>query len=162
MTTATSAAAPSLEGVTQKLQLAIRATPDQVWRALTDGEITPGYYVGFRAEYDLTPGAGYRYTAGGGDVITGTVLAVEPGRLLQTTFNGYWDSDVAELPESSVTFTLTEPTVPMPGVTVLTCVHAGLPDTPVAAGLESGWVSILSGLKTLLETGGPMVAAPSD
>jgi ABC-type Mn2+/Zn2+ transport system permease subunit len=33
--------------------------------ALTDGDITPAYYVGFRAEYDLTPGAAYRYTAGG-------------------------------------------------------------------------------------------------
>ena len=159
---------PAVPGATaapttfQRIQLAIRATPDQVWHALTDGSVTPAYYVGFRAEFDLTPGGTYRYTSGGGEVINGTVVEVEPGRRLTTTFNGYWDSDVAELPESSVTFTLTEPTMPMPGVTVLTCVHAGLPDTPVAAGLESGWVSILSGLKTLLETGGPMVAAPSD
>jgi len=160
MTTATSAAAPSLEGVTQKLQLAIRATPDQVWQALTDGEITPGYYVGFRAEYDLTPGAGYRYTVGGGDVITGTVLAVEPGRLLQTTFNGYWDPSVAALPESTVTFRIDEPFMPMPGVTFLSCVHEGLPATDAAARLEIGWVAILSGLKTLLETGAPMAGEP--
>ena len=52
---------------TQKIQLAIRATPDQVWNALTDGAVTPAYYLGFAAEYDLTVGAGYRYTAGGGD-----------------------------------------------------------------------------------------------
>ena len=45
----------------------------------------------------------------------------------------------------------------MPGVTLLTCVHEGLPDSPVAAHLELGWVSILSGLKTLVETGAPMV-----
>jgi len=44
----------------------------------------------------------------------------------------------------------------MPGVTVLSVVHDGLPDTPAAAGLESGWVTIVSGLKTLLETGAPM------
>ena len=59
-----------------------------------------------------------------------------------------------------MTFTLTEPM--MPGVTVLSCVHTGLPDTPTAAGLEPGWVLILSGLKTLLETGRPLVVAPSD
>ena len=42
--------------------------------------------------------------------------------------------------------------MPMPGVTILSCVHTGLPDVPAAAGLELGWVAILSGLKTLLET----------
>ena len=89
----------------QMIQLAIRARPDDVWRALTDGSITPDYYVGFTADYDLTPGARYRYTAGGGDVIAGTVLEVEPGRRLATTFNGYWNSGVAALPESTVTFT---------------------------------------------------------
>ncbi len=141
----------------QKIRLAIRATPEQVWQALTDGSVTPAYYVGFTADYDLTPGGAYRYTAGGGDVITGTVLDVEPDRRLTATFNGYWDAEVAALPESTVTFTLTEPAMPMPGVTVLSCVHEGLPDTPAAAGLESGWVSILSGLKTLLETGSPMI-----
>ncbi len=163
MSTATTAAAtsdPSEDPTTvQRIQLAIRATPEQIWRALTDGSVTPAYYVGFKAEFDLTPGAAYRYTAGGGDVITGTVLDVEPARRLTTTFNGYWDRDVAQLPESIVTFSLTDPAMPMPGVTVLTCMHSGLPDGRVASGLESGWVAILSGLKTLLETGEPMVAA---
>ena len=49
--------------------------------------------------------------------------------------------------------------MPMPGVTLLTCVHDGLPDAPVTDHLELGWVSILSGLKTLVETGAPMVGA---
>lgn len=153
----TSTTAPPTTGVAHKLQLAIRATPDQVWRARTDGEITPAYYVGFRAEYDLTPGGSYRYAAGGGDVITGTVLAVRPGLVLQTTFNGYWDPSVTELPESSVTFRIFEPFMPMPGVTFLSCVHEGLPDSKAAKHLEIGWVAILSGLKTLRETGAPMI-----
>jgi uncharacterized protein YndB with AHSA1/START domain len=163
MSTATTAPAePGVSGdltTVQRIQLAIRATPEEIWRALTDGSVTPDYYVGFKAEFDLTPGATYRYTAGGGDVITGRVLDVEPARRLTTTFNGHWDTEVAKLPESTVTFSLTDPAMPMPGVTVLTCAHTGLPDTPVATGLESGWVAILSGLKTLLETGEPMVAA---
>lgn len=141
---------------TQKIQLAIRATPEQVWQGLTDGSMTPAYYIGFQADFDLTVGADYRYTAGGGDMITGKVLALEPSRLLKTSFNGHWEPGVAALPESRVTFEVFEPFMPMPGVTFLSLVHEGLPDTQDAAHLEVGWVAILSGLKTLLETGAPM------
>lgn len=140
---------------------AIKGDADTIWRALVDGSMTPAYYVGFTAEFDLTPGAAYRYTAGGGEVITGTVVEVEAGRRLVTTFNGLWDPAVAELPESTVTFSIGATAMPMPGVTLLTCVHEGLPESPVAVHLELGWVSILSGLKTLVETGAPMVGAPA-
>lgn len=149
----------SSDATTQTISLAIRATPTAIWQALVDPDLTPAYYIGFRAEYDLTPGAPYRYTAGSHDMIHGTVLAVEPEQRLTTTFNGLWDPAVAALPESTATFDLAPPTMPMPGVTILTCTHEALPDTPVAAALESGWVTILSGLKTLLETGTPMAAA---
>lgn len=43
--------------------------------------------------------------------------------------------------------------MPMPDVTFLSCVHENLPATESARHLDIGWVSILSGLKTLLETG---------
>jgi uncharacterized protein YndB with AHSA1/START domain len=140
---------------------AIRGEADAVWRALVDGTMTPAYYVGFTADFDLTPGGQYRYTAGGGDMITGTVVEVDAGRRLVTTFNGLWDPAVAELPESTVTFILGDTAMPMPGVTLLTCVHDGLPDGDVVTNLELGWVAILSGLKTLVETGAPMVGAPA-
>lgn len=144
---------------TQKIQIAIKASPEQVWDALTNGKVTPAYYYGFEADYDLVPGGVYRYTAGGADMITGSVLAVEPGRSLSTTFRGAWTPDVAALPESRVTVTLTDPPVDTPGVTVLSLVHEGLPATDTAADMENGWVLILSGLKTLLETDRPMVDA---
>ncbi|MEP1122938.1 MAG: hypothetical protein ABJH68_03490 [Ilumatobacter sp.] len=85
-------------------------------------------------------------------------MDVDPGRELVTTFNGLWAPDVAALPESKVTFGIFEPFMPMPGVTFLSCVHEDLPDTEVAAHLEIGWVTILSGMKTLLETGEPIFA----
>lgn len=144
---------------TQKIQLAIKATPEQVWTALTDGAVTPAYYVGYAAEYgSLTAGETYRYTAGGGDMITGRIESVEPGRSLSTTFNGHWAPDVDALPETRVTFELSDPFMPMPGVTFLSCVHEGLPASETAAHIEIGWVAILSGLKSLLETGSPMTA----
>ena len=138
---------------------AIKGDAATVWRALVDGTMTPAYYVGFEAEFDLTPGGAYRYTAGGGDMIIGTVLAVDEERRLVTTFNGLWDAAVADLPETKVTFTIGDTAMPMPGVTLLTCVHEGLPAAPATTHLELGWVSILSGLKTLVETGSPMVGA---
>ncbi len=145
----------------QKIQLAIKASPDEIWEVLTDGEITPSYYMGFTADFNLEPGAGYAYTANGSEVITGEVLSVEQASSLKVTFNGKWDPEVAELPQSEVTFTIFEPFMPMPGVTFLSCVHEGLPATDIAKNLEMGWVSILSGLKTVLETGAPLVEPPS-
>ena len=141
------------------ITLAIRATPEAVWNALVDGDTTPAYYLGFRAEFDLHAGAPYRYSAGGGSMITGTVVEVDPTRRLVTTFNGAWEPAVADLPESEVTFELIEPFMPMPGVTFLSCTHRGVAAGPVRDHLELGWVSILSGLKTLLETGAPMLGA---
>lgn len=144
------------------LQFAVKASPAEVWNALIDREVTPAYYVGFTAEFDaLVAGAPYRYSAGGGSMITGQIVEVEAGRRLTTTFNGLWDPAVAALPESTVTFELVEPFMPMPGVTFLRCTHRGLPSGDAADHLEIGWVAILSGLKTVLETGAPMVGAPS-
>jgi uncharacterized protein YndB with AHSA1/START domain len=143
---------------TQHIQIAIKAQPAQVWNALVDSSMTPAYYIGFTAEFDLTAGASYRYTAGGGEMITGQVLEVEEGRRLVTSFNGHWAPDVAALPESKVTFEIVEPFMPMPGVTFLSCRHEGIDASETAAHLEIGWVSILSGLKTLLETGQPLVS----
>ncbi|MFN4001960.1 SRPBCC domain-containing protein [Microcella sp.] len=140
------------------ISLAIRAEADAVWHALTDGAITPAYYYGFSAEFPATAGEQYRYTAGGADMITGTVLGIEPGRSIHMSFAGHWQPDVAALPESTVTIELAPPSMPLPGVTVLTLTHRGLPESPSARNLGHGWVMILSGLKSLLETGSPLAA----
>ncbi len=146
---------------TQRIQIAIKATPEEVWNAVTDGKITPDYYIGrFEADYDLRVDQPYRYTVGGHDMITGTVLAVEPGRHLSTTFRPQWDEAVATLPESTVSYSIIDPSTPFPGVTFLSLTHEGLPDGPLAASLELGWVTILSALKTLLETERPMLPTP--
>jgi uncharacterized protein YndB with AHSA1/START domain len=158
LTTSTHSPAPATTPLT--VALALRATPEQVWHALTDAAVTPAYYYGFAAELPRTAGSSYRYTAGGGDMITGRVVEADDTRI-RMTFNGFWQPDVAALPESVVTISLDEPAMPTPGVTVLTLVHDGLPDSPAAQGLHAGWVLILSGLKTLLETGTPLAAAPT-
>ena len=146
---------------TQKIQLAIKADPAEVWAAITDGAITPAYYYGFEAHYgDVTRGAEYSYLSDGRPVISGSLRDVIPGKRLSMTFAGTWADDVAELPESVVTYELGETAMAIPGLTALTLTHEGLPDTDAARNVEKGWVLILSGLKTLIETGRPLVAAP--
>lgn len=144
---------------TRKIQIAIKASPEQVWTALTDPSITPAYYYGFEAHYDLTPGSPYSYVNGGERVITGRVTDVIEREKLSMTFAGTWAPDVAELPESFVTYELGETAMAVPGLTALTLTHDGLPETESARNVEMGWVLILSGLKTLLETGTPLVPA---
>lgn len=139
-----------------RVATAIRADAATIWSALTDGATSPDYYFGFVADITPEPGTAYRYTAGGRPVITGTVVEVEEQRRLGMTFTGSWADEIAELPSSRVTFTLTEPPMPTPGVTMLSVTHEGLPATGAADSLETGWVMILSGLKTLLETGQPL------
>jgi len=146
---------------TQKIQTAIKASPAEVWAALTDPAISPAYYYGFEAHYDLTPGAAYSYLSGGHEVISGSLLDVVEGKKLSMTFAGTWAPDVAELPESTVTYELGDAAMSVPGVTAVTLTHEGLPDSDAARNVEKGWVLILAGLKTLLETGSPLVAAPA-
>jgi uncharacterized protein YndB with AHSA1/START domain len=145
---------------TKSVSLAIKAEPDAVWTALTDGSISPAYYYGFSIESDFERGSEYVYTAGGMPMITGTVAEISPGKSVTMTFNGAWDPAVAALPESTVTYSLDAPAMPIPGVTVLNLKHEGMPEGETADNVQHGWVLILSGLKTLVETGAPLAAAP--
>jgi uncharacterized protein YndB with AHSA1/START domain len=138
------------------VSLAIKAEPAAIWAALTDGAVSPAYYYGFAVDSSFDAGAPYTYRVGDIEMITGRIESVDAHRSLSMTFNGAWSPEVAALPESFVIYELSEPAMPTPGVTILTLRHVGMPDGPTADGIEAGWVLILSGLKTLLETGEPL------
>ena len=65
----------------------IKASPEQVWRALTDADLTARYW-GHRNESDWQPGSTWQHvrpTAPGISDATGTVVeAVRPERLVMT------------------------------------------------------------------------------
>lgn len=142
---------------TQMFQVHIRSTPERLWQALTDGEWTRRYYYGSRAESSWEPGAPYRYIGqDGGALIAGEVLESDPPRRLVTTFRAVWDPAAAALPPSKVTFEIE----PSGDVCKLTLVHEDLgEESDVTRGFFTGWSAILSGLKTLLETGEPLNVA---
>jgi uncharacterized protein YndB with AHSA1/START domain/DNA-binding transcriptional ArsR family regulator len=142
------------ERPTRVFEIFIRATPEQIWRALTDGALTPQYYIGTRVESTWQVGAPYRYIAPDGQaLLVGEVLEIDPPHHLVTTFQPTWAAPADSQP-SRVTWAIA-PAGPACRVTVT---HEGLdPASALTPQLSSGWAEILSGLKTLLETGEPLV-----
>ncbi|HEX2771944.1 MAG TPA: SRPBCC family protein [Micromonosporaceae bacterium] len=142
---------------TQVYRVFIRATAEQVWDAITKAEFTTGYFFGGRIETTLEPGSPIRYHSPSRDGldIDGEVVESDPPHKLVHTFRSLWDDDLAAEPPSRVTWEL-EPADG--GVCQLTVTHDQLERSPKTAGQVSGWSYILSGMKTLLETGKPMAA----
>jgi uncharacterized protein YndB with AHSA1/START domain/DNA-binding transcriptional ArsR family regulator len=132
----------------------IRTTPERLWQALTDGSITQQYYYGTAVQSTWQPGARmtYEYPDNGGTMIDGEVLEADPPRKLVTTFIPLFEPEGSR-PTSKVTWEI----LPMGATCKLTLIHESMGAPAVTAGLISGWSQILSGLKTLLETGEVLV-----
>ena len=134
----------------------VKATPEQVWHAITESEFTRLYYYASTVESEWQPGSPYRYLIDGNEAIVGEVLEVDPPRRLAMTFDARWDEHVAADPPSRIVWELAEAG---PGIVEVTVVHEGLAAGSATAEQISGMALILSGLKTLLETGKPLAAA---
>ena len=137
----------------------IRTTPERLWQALTDPELTKGYYYGCAVGSTWEPGAAYAYVGEMGPAITGEILEADPPRRLVMTFTMAYDPEAAVEAPSRVTWEIT----PVGDLCRLTVVHSdfgGLSKT--WATTLTGWTPILSGLKTLLETGSPIGPIPDD
>lgn len=133
----------------------IQANAEQVWRALTDADLTARYW-GHANVSDWQPGSGWEHlrTDGSGvaDVV-GKVLTAEPPTRLVITFE---DSPDEEREPSVVTF-LVEP---HQEIVRLTVTHENLPNLDMLNGISAGWPAVLSNMKSLLETGDVLPQAP--
>ncbi len=140
----------------QVYQIFIRATPEQIWDAITQPEFTAMYFYGSRVATNGTSGTPIRHYAPDGTTIWGddSILVSEPPGRLVHTWRSLYDAELAKEPPSRVTWEIE----PQPGgVTKLTVVHDELENSPqTATHVSGGWMFILSGLKTLLETGSPL------
>lgn len=139
----------------QKYELFVRATPDAVWRAIVDPAMTAQYFFGTAFQSSLELGAPFVYAfPGGAPAVDGTIRAIEPGRRLENSWQVRYDPSCAG-EDSVVTWTL-EPRGAH--ATKLTLTHdcAQAPRTAANVG-KDGWTLVLSGLKTLVETGAPLV-----
>ena len=133
----------------------IKATPEQVWRALTDADLTARYW-GHRNESDWQPGSTWQHvrTDGSGiSDVTGTVIEAVPSERLVITFPG--SEERGEDP-SLVTFTIE----PHQDIVRLTVRHDGLPTDADVEAISAGWPAVMANLKSLLETGEVLPQAP--
>ena len=128
----------------------IRSTREKVWRALTDGAVTPEYWFGHRIESDWAVGGALRFYDDTGKLVhDDIVLAFDPPGLLSYSWHPLRHGFDKESP-SRVTFTLEQagPQVK------LTMTHDQFPpDSVVLQAVAKGWPGVLSSLKSLLETG---------
>ena len=147
----------------------IRTTPEQVWQALTVPAFTRRYW-GTTFQTDWQAGSPMTWQYAGVTIADPeqVVLVAEPYRRLAYTWQtvtpefaravGFSDELVAKLakePRSKVTFEIE----PAGELVKLTIVHEGFePGSAMLESISGGWPMILSGLKTLLETGAPLGA----
>jgi uncharacterized protein YndB with AHSA1/START domain len=125
----------------------IAATPEAVFRALTDPQELPRWwgsaelYQTHDWTLDLRPGGRWscqaRSAEGTGEV-RGEVLAVEPPRLLEYTWEPSWE----QYKQSIVRYTLEK----VPGGTRLSLYHRGLASEESTRGHGEGWTRVLGWL----------------
>src|SRR5207249_4780762 len=112
-------------------------------------ELRSKYSFGVRTTSDWTPGSQYRAVARQGiDIAEGENLEVHPPRRLVQSFNALWSDDVRAEGTSRVTWEIE----PVGDSCRLTVTHDQLREGAHDE-IYGGWPMILSGLKTLLETG---------
>ncbi len=128
------------------LETYIRSTPEKVWDALTNGEITRRYHFAKAAmQSRLEAGAPYAFIRpDGGSMLSGEILAADPPNRLEMTFTPGW------MPDAKTSRCVYEIGA-VGGLVKLTVLHFDIP--PEQAGVGDGWAKVVGSLKSYLETG---------
>ena len=151
MQTQSSGKRPWTAEPTEKVfEIYISTTPERLWEAITDPEMSAKYNFGASVDSDWTPGSRYEPALTRERMIlaTGENLEVDPPRLLVQSFTALWSEDVKREGTSRVTWEIE----PVGDSCRLTVTHDRLSEDAHGE-IYGGWPMILSGLKTLLETG---------
>ncbi len=139
---------------TQVYQIFIKATPDAIWDAIIKPEFSARYFYGSRVETTGEVGAPFRYHAPDGSSLWAdeSVLESDRPRRLVVGWRSLYDPSLIEEPSSRVAWDI-EPHDG--GFSLLTVTHDQLENSPGTAANVAGvgWMLVLSGLKTVLETG---------
>jgi uncharacterized protein YndB with AHSA1/START domain len=137
----------------------IKAPVEHIWRAITYGDETVRYYYGTRVSSTWEPGAPITYTYPDGSVAAdGSVLEIEPGRRVVMSFHPRWDPDIEAEGPVRMTWAI-EPGEQDGAPARLVVTSAFVAGSKTEREFSGGIVYIVSGLKTAIETGAPMVAA---
>ncbi len=142
-------------------QIFIKATPEEVWDAIVEPSWTRRYFHGSAFDSPPVKGQPYRTTIGEGQpAVDGVIEEVDPPHRLIMTWHVLYDAAMSEEPPSRVEW-IVEPVGD--GLTRLRLEHGDLARSPLTwANVKDGWVYVLDGLKTVVETGEslPPLTAP--
>ena len=128
----------------------IETTPEKLWQALTSSEFTRQYWFGSEIRSDWKVGSPVALVMSGRTTDTGEILEADPPRRLSYSFKHQKYAELRDEPISRVVFTLE----PFGQLVKLTVLHDGFVEGGKYLGaISNGWPAILSGLKSLLETG---------
>jgi uncharacterized protein YndB with AHSA1/START domain len=134
----------------------IRTTPQRVWDALTRSEFTTKFFFGRTVESDWKPGSPWRLVMPDGALdVTGEVLVSDPPRRLQLSWTVAWLNEPDPPKPAIITYDI-EPAGDAVKLTMTQHATSAIPRKYVDAG-ATGWAIILSSLKSLLETGEPLL-----
>jgi uncharacterized protein YndB with AHSA1/START domain/DNA-binding transcriptional ArsR family regulator len=129
-------------------EIYIKTTPERLWKAITDTEMRRKYTFGAVVTSAWTPGSRYEGLGMGTPIFEGENLEVDPPRRLVQSFRALWGEDVKREGTSRVTWEIEA----VGDSCRLLVTHDQLREDANAQ-LFGGWPMVLSGLKTLLETG---------
>jgi uncharacterized protein YndB with AHSA1/START domain len=137
------------ETMEKVFEIYIKTTPERLWEAITDPEMRSKYSFGVRVTSDWAPGSRYESSHPAGVAIAeGENLEVDPPHRLVQSMVALWSDEVKSEGTSRVTWEIE----PVGDSCRLTVTHDELREGANDE-LYGGWPMILSGLKTLLETG---------
>lgn len=140
---------PDGEGAMAVFEIYIKTTPERLWEAITDPKLRATYSFGVETHSDWKTGSSYLSSVPGAvDIVRGENLEVDRPRRLVQSFTALWSDEVKAAGPSRVTWEIT----PVGDSCRLTVVHDRLA-ADANPELYGGWPMVLSGLKTLLETG---------
>jgi uncharacterized protein YndB with AHSA1/START domain len=131
-------------------EIYIKTTPEKLWEAITNPELRAKYNFGVGVESDWAAGSHYEsaHPSAGIRIAEGENVEVDPPRRLVQTMTALWSDDVKAEGTSRVTWEIE----PVEDSCRLQVTHDQLREGANNQ-LYGGWPMILSGLKTLLETG---------
>jgi uncharacterized protein YndB with AHSA1/START domain/DNA-binding transcriptional ArsR family regulator len=134
--------------MTKIFEIYIKTSPERLWQAITDPEMRSKYNFGAVVTSAWTQDSRYEGRGQGHLILEGENLEVDPPRRLVQSFRALWGDDVKAEGTSRVTWEITQ----VADSCRLVVTHDQLREGANEQ-LYGGWPMILSGLKTLLETG---------
>ena len=136
---------------TQVHRIFIKAAPEAIWEAITKPEFTRRYFYGSSIDTTTEPGSPCVYRSTDAPLVDGEVLESDPNHRFVITWRSLYHPPSVDEPASRVTW-LIEPQEG--GHCCLTVIHDRLDSSPnTAKNVGAAWMFVLSGLKTVVETG---------